>query len=381
MQKNDCYGNIHTLPVYEEIQLKDKAVEVTGVRVKPTEKILSSNEDNRYHSTSIKESNLKANCCLSFVFFLLAIAVVAAIGLSAYTLVSSNQGMDNLMKENQKLKLQLNKTKEASETDNAKLIKYLNFTLSQIVTDGLMLQNSNMAQLNRLRFALNVTDNVFMTAFNTLQSSVSSLNITNGATMTQLNSLQSSVSSLNTANGATMTQLNSLQSSVSSLNTANGATMTQLNSLQSSVSSLNTATMAQLNSLQSSVSSLNTANGATTTRLNSLQSSVSSLNTTNEATMTQLNSLHSSVSSLNTANGATMTQLNSLQSSVSSLTTRVNSPVNLYQNCIQETESCTIGPRTTDTYWTECYTAYGPISKAVSLVWGSMYTEKKDVLI
>ncbi len=79
------------------------------------------------------------------------------------------------MEEIQELKLQLNKT---SETDNAKLIKYLNYTLSQIETDGLMLQNSNMAQLNSLRFsvkALNVTDNVFMTAFNNLQSSVSSV--------------------------------------------------------------------------------------------------------------------------------------------------------------------------------------------------------------
>ncbi len=80
-------------------------------------------------------------------------------------------------------------------------------------------------------------------------------------------------------------------------------------------------------------------------------------------------SLQSSVSSLNTANEATTTQLNSLQSSMSSLTTRVNSPVNLYQNCIQETRSCTIGPRTTDIYWAWCYTDYQPISKAVSLVW------------
>ena len=158
----------------------------------------------------------------------------------------------------------------------------------------------------------------------------------------------------------------------------NSVDTAKLNSLQSSVSSLNTtneATMTQLNSLQSSVSSLNTANGATTTQLNSLQSSVNSLNTANGATTTQLNSLQSSVNSLNTANGATTTQLNSLQSSVSSLTTRVNSPVNLYQNCIQEITNCTIGPRTTDTYWTECYTAFGPISRAVSLVcnWGSMY--------
>ncbi len=178
------------------------------------------------------------------VLFLLAIAMVAAIALSVYALVSSNQGMDSLMKEIQELKMQLNKTKEASETEIAKLKR----DLTRIETDGL----------------------------NTLTA-------TNNATMALLNSLQSSVSSLNTAN---------------------------------------------------------------------------------EATMTQLNSLQSSVSSLNTANGATTTQLNSLQSSVSSLTTRVNSPVNLYQNCIQETESCTVASYPANSK--ACVTPNLPAIKSVS---------------
>ena len=96
-----------------------------------------------------------------------------------------------------------------------------------------------------------------------------------------------------------------------------------------------------------------------------LQSSVSSLNTANGATTTQLNSLQSSVSSLNAANGATTTQLNSLQTSVNSLTTRVNSPVNLYQNCIQETGSCTNYERGS-VYWTYCITPTLPVNKSVS---------------
>ncbi len=272
----------------EEIELQKKA-EPTDVRLKPSK---SGNTDTTNYSTSKNQANWKAKCCLVIVLFLLAIAIIAAIALSVYALVSSNQGMDthSLMLHFQELKMQLNETKEASEKEIAQLKR----DLTRIQTEGFMLQNS-----------------VDTAKLNSLQSSVSSLNTTNEATMTQLNSLQSSVSSLNTANGETTTQLNSLQSSVNSLNTANGATTTQLNSLQSSVNSLNTA------------------------------------------------------------NGATTTQLNSLQSSVSSLTTRVNSPVNLYQNCIQEITNCTIGPRTTaDTYWTECYTAFGPISSKFSLQLG-----------
>ncbi len=47
------------------------------------------------------------------VLFILAIAMVAAIALFAYALVSSNQGMDILMQEIQELKIKLNETKEA----------------------------------------------------------------------------------------------------------------------------------------------------------------------------------------------------------------------------------------------------------------------------
>ncbi len=332
MQKNTYYED---QPVYEEIELQNKA-KPTDVSLKPSKRISSGNIDKINGSTSTNRTNLRGKCCLVVVLFPLAIAMVAALALSVYALMDSNQGMDSLMTDIQKLKMQLNETKEASETEIAKLKR----DLTRIETDGLTLQNS-----------VDTVNTTTMAKLGNLLSSVKTLNITDNNFMIEFNNIQSLVSSLNTANGATTTQLNSLQSSVSSLNTANGATTTQLNSLQSSVSSLNTA------------------NGATTTQLNSLQSSVTSLNTANGATTTQLNSLQSSVSSLNTANGATTTQLNSLQSSVNSLTTQVNSPVNLYQNCIQETESCTIGPRTTDTYWAQCYTDYAPISKAVSLVW------------
>ena len=55
------------------------------------------------------------------VLSLLAIAMVAAIALSVYALVDSNQGMDNLMLDFQELRMQLNKTKEESEKEIAQL--------------------------------------------------------------------------------------------------------------------------------------------------------------------------------------------------------------------------------------------------------------------
>ncbi len=76
MQTNPCYED-HT--VYEEVQLQDK----TEIRLKPNEKISSSNADKINRLTSNEETNLKTKCCLIVVLSPLAIAMVAAIALSA----------------------------------------------------------------------------------------------------------------------------------------------------------------------------------------------------------------------------------------------------------------------------------------------------------
>ena len=160
------------------------------------------------------------------------------------------------------------------------------------------------------------------------------------------------------------------------MNTVSIANLALLGNLLSSVNALNVTNsnfMAELNSLESSVSSLNRTNGAAVTQLNSLQSSVSSLNTTNQSTTTQLNSLQSSVSTLESVLNSlspgqvvtTVNAISSLQSSVNSLTTRVNSPVNLYQNCTQETESCT-STQSGSAYRKFCTTPSLPVNKSVS---------------
>ena len=105
-------------------------------------------------------------------------------------------------------------------------------------------------------------------------------------------------------------------------------------------------------------------NNDTFITIETVQCSVNTLNTT---TMTQLSSLQSSVNTLSIAKNTTMAQLSSVQSSMNILTTRVNSPVNLYQNCIQETRSCT-NSASGSTYAKYCYTSTLHINITVSIV-------------
>ena len=72
---------------------------------------------------------------------------------------------------------------------------------------------------------------------------------------------------------------------------------------------------------------------------------------------------------LNQTHNTAMAQLSSLQSSMNTLTTRVNSPMNLYQNCTEETRSCSLLPtsRSTTNYWRWCDTARLPINRTVSI--------------
>ncbi len=94
-------GTIHCQGT-KEVQLQDKAAERSDTRVKQNERISSS---------FAKKTKTNISVPLVVVLSLLAIAMVAAIALSAYVLVSSNQGMDSLMEENKELMMQLNKTK------------------------------------------------------------------------------------------------------------------------------------------------------------------------------------------------------------------------------------------------------------------------------
>ncbi len=89
------------------------------------------------------------------------------------------------------------------------------------------------------------------------------------------------------------------------------------------------------------------------------------LNKTKEESETKIAKLKNDFeNTLTIEKNATMTLLNSLQSAVNSLTTRVNTPVNLYQNCIQETRSCT--DQSGVAHWDHCVTSSLPVNKSVN---------------
>ena len=163
--------------------------------------------------------------------------------------------------------------------------------------------------------------------------------------------------------------LNNLSSFVNAIDTT---TMNQLSDLQCSVNTLNTTTMNQLSDLQSSV---NTLNSTTMDQLNSLRSFVVALSTTKnstDSTDTQVSSLQSSVNTLTAQQASTTSQVTSLQSSVNNLTSRINSisSIDLYQDCLQETRSCTLSAGL-NPYWRSCSTTSLNANPSVSSVHGS----------
>ena len=102
----------------------------------------------------------------------------------------------------------------------------------------------------------------------------------------------------------------------------------------------------QVGNLQFKVQQLVNQLNQTLTELNNVQKD-----------LTQTSNLQMSIDAL--TNSSAVTQLSSLQSSVDTLTTRVNSPVNLYQNCRADKQTCTIDPASYPRYWARCSTQPG----------------------
>lgn len=68
-----------------------------------------------------------------------------------------------------------------------------------------------------------------------------------------------------------------------------------------------------------------------------------------------------------TQDGATLSsRLGQLENKLNILSTQVHNPVNLYENCREDTESCSIDPDHSHTdYWRDCPTKYLPLHKEV----------------
>ena len=58
-------------------------------------------------------------------------------------------------------------------------------------------------------------------------------------------------------------------------------------------------------------------------------------------------------------------QLSKLQKQVDGLNSEIHQPVNLYENCKEETAKCTIDPVQSKDYWRDCATLHLPLNKEV----------------
>ena len=145
---------------------------------------------------------------------------------------------------------------------------------------------------------------------------------------------------------------------ISSENTTNANISKLFNHIQDSLNSVENTTEKQIGKMLELQTEAQANRSRLAYRLNAKVDAVEG------QTIKQLSSLQSSVNTLNTT---TMAQLSSLQSSVNSLTTRVNYPVNLYQNCIQETRSC-MKPALGPTWVTFCTTNSLPAHITVSFM-------------
>ena len=126
----------------------------------------------------------------------------------------------------------------------------------------------------------------------------------------------------------------------------------QLNNLQSSLDTLTN----QVDNLWSSVNTLNTTS---MDQLKNLQSSVNASTTAQDSTDTQVSSLQSSLNTLTAKQTSTTSQVTSLQSLMNNLTSQINSSIDPFQNCVEETKSCTIRLSSDSrSYWAVCNTPF-----------------------
>ena len=171
---------------------------------------------------------------------------------------------------------------------------------------------------------------------------------------------QNNMIQLNTEISLFNEQLANLRDMVKSLKSGVSSDVVKLVSDVGTLQNNHRETKANLSQLTETVSTHSDAGSSQLTRVRY------AMDLMNNNTWTKIKTLQSSVDTLNTDRNTTTFQLDSLQSSVDTLATQVNSSVNLYQNCIQETKSC-MTPAITASF-TTCETAYLPMNITVSLM-------------
>ena len=122
--------------------------------------------------------------------------------------------------------------------------------------------------------------------------------------------------------------------------------------------------------IESDVSSINNTQDRISEKILSLEHNISQLGS-------QLNAIRSSIqqaSSTSQVDSSLSKRLSQLENQLNKLSSQIHNPVNLYENCQEETASCSIDPDGSHTdYWRDCPTKYLPLHKQVYYIYTSTY--------
>ena len=296
-------------------------------------------------------------CCLIVSF---AIAVIT--GVLVYKFTSTNLASSDLYASKQdilELRLVMNKS-----LDN--LIQRLKDQDEQTGCNNsltLQLQDQVNAIQEQLK-TMQSTEIVISSQFDGFQGNLSNLS-------EQVHMLQKTVGSLTRKNSMFELDLKSVHGNVTELTRKVGQFEVHATNLsiaqqaQERGVDLFRANMSELVShVQNDVSSISDAQDCLSEKISSLQHNISLLGS-------QLNVIrngmqHASSTSQDTT--SLSNRLSQLENRHDTLSNQIHHPVNLYENCIEETASCSIDPDHSHTdYWRDCRTNSLPLHKEVCI--------------
>ena len=161
-------------------------------------------------------------------------------------------------------------------------------------------------------------------------------------------------------------QLQTLQLEIDSLREKLNVTLhtSELFSNTSMYSSQLQLQITELNKANQNVSQFTTN---VSERVNNLYAAMNSLDTDTQNNVTQI------ANQVAIVQETTTPQLSSLQSSINNLDARISSPINIYENCTEESTNCTGDPFYNRVYRTGCDTLGIPLNREASYMHNKLY--------
>ena len=303
--------------------------------------------------TKIKHDLRKNKILLMIYGLLLVIFLLIAITAVALTVVLSPQsavpqkdmntavgpeaqlGEVTAMNNNEKINILSLEIEKINQTLNDFIQEYSR-NLNEKSAEILQTLSSVVADLEAVNSTLIFNINQFQNEFGATRATITSLNNQQSALQTQLQAAQSRVDTLQ----ADIMNINALQRNFQTLLNITQRNLTQIGRNLSSLQDRVDTTQDEMRSLRSSVVQIQSNQGIT-------ESTINAVNLHIHQVQNQLNTTQTSV-------GLVSSQITSFQTLVNN---RLSAPVRIYQNCRQDTTTCTISTLINDDRRMLCTTA------------------------